>query len=170
VSAIPQAIVSAANAQGVPPQLALEVAIQESGLNQSAVSSAGARGIFQLMPATAAMLGVNPDDPGQNIHGGVAYLGMMLQQFGDPAMALGAYNWGPSAVSSAVAAWGQNWLQHAPAETQNYVQRILGAIGSEYTVTDTSLPPTSVSITSVLTWIAIGVAIIIGWNTLQEVA
>jgi soluble lytic murein transglycosylase-like protein len=123
---IPQLISDAAAQYGVDPDLAINVAVEESGLNQNAVSPAGAIGVFQLMPATAAGLGVNPYDLEQNIQGGVKYLSQMLAQFGDAAQALGAYNWGPGNVQKAVAAYGGDWLSHAPAETQNYVAAILG--------------------------------------------
>jgi soluble lytic murein transglycosylase-like protein len=130
---ITQTIVDTAGELGVPPQLALEVALAESGGNQSAVSSAGAIGIFQLLPSTAADLGVNPDDPVQNIQGGIAYLGQMLDRYGDPATALAAYNWGPGNVDAAIARYGADWFSHAPASTQGYVSRILGNMGTQYT-------------------------------------
>jgi len=126
-SAIPAMILASATNYGVPPQLALEVAIQESGLNQNAVSSAGAIGVFQLMPATAAAMGVDPTNLQDNIDGGIAYLGQMLDMFGNQAEALGAYNWGPGNVQAAIAQYGANWLQYAPAETQNYVASIMAA-------------------------------------------
>ena len=128
-------IVSTANAFGLDPRLALEVAITESNLNPNAVSSAGAVGIFQLMPATAAQFGVSdPTDPTQNIYAGVQYLVSLISQFGDVSQALGAYNWGPGNVQAAVSQYGQDWLSHAPGETQAYIATILGAIGSQYTV------------------------------------
>jgi soluble lytic murein transglycosylase-like protein len=133
-------ILSTASAYGVDPRLALEVAMQESGLNQSEVSSAGAIGIFQLMPATAADLGVDPADPTQNIQGGVHYLAQMLSRYGgNVAEALGAYNWGPGNMDAAIAAHGDGWMNYAPLETQDYVQTILANVGSEYSVSVT--PP-----------------------------
>jgi soluble lytic murein transglycosylase-like protein len=130
-SATQSAIIAAANAAGVDPNLALAVANQESGGNQNAISSAGAIGIFQLMPATAAGLGVNPNDASQNIQGGIAYLSQMLNEFGgNISQALAAYNWGPGAVSNAISNYGSNWLSYAPAETQSYVASILGVIGT----------------------------------------
>lgn len=121
--ALSQQIQATATAQGVPPQLALSVAQTESSLDPNAVSSAGAQGLFQLMPATAASLGVtDPLDPTQNINGGIAYLAQLFQQFGDWATALAAYNWGPTNVMKYGAA-------AAPASTQNYVSSILAASG-----------------------------------------
>src|SRR5215469_16366653 len=116
-------ITSAAIAAGVDPALALAVAQQESGFNQSAVSPAGAIGIFQLMPSTAAGLGVNPYDQTQNIQGGVEYLAQMLAQFpGRPDLALAAYNAGPGAVRTAGGI-------PPYAETQNYVASVLAIAG-----------------------------------------
>lgn len=128
-------IIQTATSYGVDPRLALEVAMKESGLDQNAVSSAGAIGIFQLEPATAADLGVDPTDISQNIQGGVQYLSQMLSQFGgNVAEALAAYDWGPGNMHAALAAHGAGWMAYAPLETQDYVQTILGNIGSQYTI------------------------------------
>ncbi len=70
----------------------------ESAYRQDAISSAGAIGLGQLMPATARDLGVDPRDPLQNLDGAARYLAMMLDTFGDPRLALAAYNAGPEAV------------------------------------------------------------------------
>lgn len=84
---------------GVSPQLAIAVARRESGFNQGARGAAGEIGVFQLMPATAAGLGVDPYDLRQNIRGGVLYLSQMLNRYGgDTQMALAAYNAGPGNV------------------------------------------------------------------------
>lgn len=137
---VAQMVVAAANRYGVDPALALEVGTRESNLNPNVSDSpAGAIGIFQLMPATAAQLGVNPRDPVQNIDGGVRYLQQMLSRYGDVREALAAYDWGPGNVTKALNLYGADWLNHAPAETQNYVSWILGNLGSQYQATPT--PP-----------------------------
>lgn len=135
---VPALIVAAAQKYGVPPSLALEVGVQESGLNPAAVSPAGAIGVMQLMPGTAAGLGVDPNDTAQNIDGGVRYLAQLLSQFGgNQATALAAYNWGSGNVSRAIATGNPDWLSSAPAETQNYVASILSSVGTNYTATVT---------------------------------
>jgi len=122
-------IQAAAAKYGVDPSLAAAVAQQESGVRQTnsagspIVSSAGAIGVYQLEPATAAGLGVNPYDAAQNVDGGVRYLSQLLSQFGgDVSLALAAYNAGPGNV--------RKYDGIPPfAETQNYVSSIMAAIG-----------------------------------------
>ena len=112
-------IQSAATKYGVDPKLVSAVAEAESGGNQSAVSDAGAIGVMQLMPETAAALGVNPYDEQQNIEGGAKYLKQMLDSFGgDVKKAVAAYNAGAQAVRD---------YQGVPPyrETQNYVNKVL---------------------------------------------
>lgn len=137
-----QEIADAAAQNGVDPNLAIAVANQESGQNENAVSSAGAIGVMQLMPGTAAMYGADPYDAADNIQAGTSYLGDLLNQFGgDQAAALAAYNWGPGNVQKAQALYGANWLQHAPAETQNYVAKILGGTVTQYAAATPALAP-----------------------------
>jgi hypothetical protein len=122
-----QQIVDAANRYGVDPNMALGVAHQESGINPNVQDSpAGAMGIFQLMPRTAAGLGVDPRVVSQNIDGGVRYLRQMQDRFnGDPKLTLAAYNAGPGRVD--------DYLQKGrqlPDETLNYVPSIMSRMGS----------------------------------------
>lgn len=111
------------------------VEAQESGGNQSAVSSAGAIGVMQVMPDTApeaAQLAGLPwdenayrTDPIYNRLLGIAYLSEMLRKYdGDVEKALAAYNAGPGALDNALATNGENWLVSMPEETQNYVARV----------------------------------------------
>jgi len=83
---------------GVSAGLLAAVAKQESGFDPAAVSSAGARGLMQLMPGTAATLGVNPDDPAQAVDGAARLLRDLIAEFGRTDLALAAYNAGPGAV------------------------------------------------------------------------
>jgi soluble lytic murein transglycosylase-like protein len=105
---------------GVPEDLFLRLVQQESGWNAGAVSTAGAIGLAQLMPGTAAVLGVDPWDPTQNLNGGARYLRTQYDTFGRWDWALAAYNAGPGAV--------QEYGGIPPyAETQNYVAVIWGS-------------------------------------------
>jgi soluble lytic murein transglycosylase-like protein len=81
---------------GVDPALVHAMVDTESRGDADAVSSRGARGLMQLMPATARMLGVNPRDPADNLRGGIAYFAGLVRQFGDVPSALVAYNAGPT--------------------------------------------------------------------------
>ena len=93
----------------------------ESAYRQNAVSSAGAIGLGQLMSATARDLGVDPRDPLQNLDGSARYLAMMLELFGDPRLALAAYNAGPDAVRQ------YNGIPPY-RETQNHVARVMAVV------------------------------------------
>lgn len=104
------------------PALIEALVWQESRWRARAVSSAGARGLAQLMPATARELGVNPDDPFANLEGGARYLRQQLDRFdGDVEKALAAYNAGPGRVMAA------NGIP-AIRETQNYVAAVMGRL------------------------------------------
>lgn len=103
-------IMQEALAQGVPPAIALAVAQQESGISQWTPSgglvtgTSGEIGVFQLMPGTAAQLGVNPADVNQNIQGGVSFLASLFAKYGDWSKALSAYNSGSPTGSPSYAA------------------------------------------------------------------
>ncbi len=113
-------IEQAARAAGIPPALLAAVVWSESGFNPSATSSAGAVGLTQLMPGTAAGLGVTDRrDPAQSLRGGAAYLAQQLQSFGGRTdLALAAYNAGPGAVRK------HGGIPPYP-ETQKYVSTVL---------------------------------------------
>jgi len=106
----------------VSPALVLAVMGVESGGRAEAVSSAGAVGLMQLIPATAERFGVTDSkDPQQNIKGGVAYLDWLLKEFdADPVLALAAYNAGEGAVR-------KNEGVPPYAETRAYVPKVLAA-------------------------------------------
>jgi peptidoglycan DL-endopeptidase CwlO len=108
----------AASRHGVDASLLAAMASQESGFNSSAVSPAGAQGLMQFMPATAAGLGVNPLDPGSAIDGAAKYLSSLKTRFGSTELALAAYNAGPGTVS--------RYGGIPPySETQNYVRAVM---------------------------------------------
>lgn len=123
------ALQAASTQYGIPVSLLTAVAQQESGpgFNASAVSSKGAQGVMQLMPATGASLGVtNPFDVTQNVNAGASYLSSLYKQYGDWNTALIAYNEGPG-----------NLAKSGPfASSQSYADSILANAGMD----DSSLP------------------------------
>jgi soluble lytic murein transglycosylase-like protein len=126
-ASVQQLLVQAAARYGFDPSLILAQAQTESGFRNVTNPSTGACGVLQLLPSTAAQYGVSDClNVAANIDAGVHYLSDLLNQFGDIAKALAAYDWGPGNLSKAISAWGDQWLAHAPAETQNYVAKIAG--------------------------------------------
>jgi soluble lytic murein transglycosylase-like protein len=122
---VEQAIAAAATRYAVSAPLLREIAWQESRYNQAAISPKGARGVMQLMPATAQSLGVDAYDLKSNIDGGAAYVAQLLRRFnGDLERTLAAYNAGPESV--------ERYGGVPPfAETQAYVRSILARLTSE---------------------------------------
>jgi soluble lytic murein transglycosylase-like protein len=91
----------AAQEHRVSPALVKAVIAAESAFDPTAVSRAGAQGLMQLMPQTAADLGVrDPLEPRQNVHGGAGYLRELIDRYGDLNRALAAYNAGPTVVDA----------------------------------------------------------------------
>jgi len=113
-------LIDASKAQALPPEFLESVARVESGLRIEAVSKKGAIGLMQLMPGTAADLGVHATAPADNALGGAKYLRQLLLRYhGDTRLALAAYNAGPAAVDR---------YRGVPPfrETVEYVNRVLG--------------------------------------------
>lgn len=118
-----------------PPSLVKAVMQVESGGKANAVSPKGARGPMQLMPGTAKQLGVDINNPQENIHGGSRYLQQMINKYGKKDIALAAYNWGPGNIDKAIrqlkadgkrVTWS-NIMQavKVPMETRLYVNKVL---------------------------------------------
>jgi len=116
---------------GIPTDLLARQGFEESSFLPDIIygtetSSAGAQGIAQFMPATAAQYGVsNPNDPTQAIPGQGAYMAALYKQFGSWSLALAAYDAGPTAVTNA----GPG-IPNIP-ETQNYVSQIITDVNAE---------------------------------------
>ncbi len=127
--------------QNVDPELVLRVIYQENKGRQGPVSEKGAIGLMQLMPETAKELGVDPNDPKQNVIGGIKYLKQQLQDFGTVPLALAAYNAGPGNVRK------YNGIPPFE-ETRDYVSiihgapkgEILPAMGDFFQLTENSDP------------------------------
>ncbi|MEM9466659.1 MAG: lytic transglycosylase domain-containing protein [Actinomycetota bacterium] len=109
---------------GIQPSILAAVAKTESAFDPTAVSHAGAQGLMQFMPGTAAEMGVDPWDPASAIDGAARYLTQNLRRFGSLELALAAYNAGPGAV--------QRYDGIPPfEETQAYVPKVLAAAGMD---------------------------------------
>jgi len=127
----------AAGAESLDPKLLRAVMEQESGFRPCAVSPKGALGLMQLMPQTAAGLGVaDPLDPKQNVAAGARYLKQLIEKYrGDLRQALGAYNAGPNTVDQSGGVPGIE-------ETREYVAAILAKAGIQQA--DTAAAPAKV--------------------------
>ncbi len=136
----PAIVHPAARAAGVDPTLLRAVMRRESGFRRDARSSAGAIGLLQIIPGTAARLAAllrlpepladRLEEPEVNVPLGAGYLGLLLERFGEPLVAIAAYNAGPGAVTR----WGQDrkalpldaWVESIPyRETRQYVRAVV---------------------------------------------
>jgi surface antigen len=122
-----------ATAFGLPPDLFVRQINVESGFNPNALSPAGAEGIAQFEPGTAAGLGVNPWDPVQALRAAAHLMATYVATYGgDYGKALAAYNFGAgdaqagTGLAGALQRCGVQWFGCLPAETQNYINAILG--------------------------------------------
>jgi soluble lytic murein transglycosylase-like protein len=125
--AMRELLTHAGSAHDLDVDLLASVVRAESGGNPHAVSRAGAQGLMQLMPKTAANLGVgNSFAPDENVNGGTAYLDALLKKYHDNlALALAAYNAGPAAV--------ERWHGIPPyRETRAYVARVIHEFNRRY--------------------------------------
>ena len=111
-------IESASVRNGIDPDLMEALSYQESRFRSGAVSPKGAKGLAQLMPGTAKELGVDINDPAQNVEGGARYLAQQIKRFGSIELGLAAYNAGPGAVEK------YKGIPPFP-ETQNYVKNVM---------------------------------------------
>ena len=116
---------SAARDTHLPLALLVSIARVESNLDHSARSLAGARGLFQVMPPTAAELRLNPDHPASNVLAGARYLKLMFNRFDSSDLALAAYNAGPGAVEKAGGAPGSETIAYV-ANVNRLWQRLQG--------------------------------------------
>lgn len=111
---------------GIDPALFVRQINQESGFQPNVVSVAGAIGIAQFMPTTAAGLGIDPHDPVASLHAAAQDMHEKVQQYhGDYAQALAAYNAGEGTVQAAQQRCGLHWVPCLPQETQHYLHVIL---------------------------------------------
>lgn len=124
-------IQKAASQYGVPAEEIRAIIGKESSFNPKARSSKGAGGLMQIMPATAADLGVSDVyDPAQNIDAGTRYYAQQLKKYdGDREKALAAYNWGPGSLDRTMAKMGDDYTKVLPKETRDYVRKITAQMG-----------------------------------------
>jgi soluble lytic murein transglycosylase-like protein len=162
-------ITAEASAQGVPPEIALQIAQQESGMchwnadGSVKRGSAGEIGVMQIMPSTAP--GVNLFDVNANIHFGMGYLASLYQQFGDWNLAAAAYNWGPSRVAGYVAGQREmpsNVTAYAAGATSK-VPSVYDSSGAGYLIAagDVSSTPAGAVSVGGMVWAGLGAAAVL---------
>ena len=118
---------------GLPAGILTNLVRQESGGDCSITSPAGAHGLCQFMPGTAAQLGVNSGDPVSSANGAAKYLAQLKDMFGgDMDKAIAAYNWGPGNMRRNVREHPNDWQNHLPAETRKYLAAVGHGVGPTY--------------------------------------
>jgi len=123
---------------GLPPGLLAAVAHVESRGNPNAASPAGAKGLFQFMPATAREYGINPLDPAESANAAAKKLSGLLNRYrGNLPAALAAYNWGEGNLD-------RKGMGNAPVETRAYGPKVLAAMGLDAMNSGQALPPLNV--------------------------
>lgn len=126
---------SEAARKGLNPNILLAQIDAESGGNPNAEGPmtrfGTAKGLTQFIDSTAKQYGVDVKDPNSAIAGQAAMMGDMLKKYGgDYSKALAAYNWGPGNLDGALQRWGNDWQNHLPTETSDYVAKIMAKSGS----------------------------------------
>jgi hypothetical protein len=130
------ALTKAAAMNNLPVPFFIRLLFQESGFKPDMVSSAGAQGVAQFMPETAASVGLNnPFDPLEAIPASARLLRNLFEQFGNLGLAAAAYNAGPKRISAWLASKGK-----LPQETQGYVRIITGRPAENWKVAETGAP------------------------------
>ncbi len=122
-------ILEAADKYGLDPWTALRMGQVESAGNPFAVSSAGAKGLYQTIDSTSSDMGIkDPYDPFQSITGGLGYYDKLNDQYGSPILGAAAYNWGPGNLNNLISDLGTNDIGQLypklPKETQGYIEKI----------------------------------------------
>ena len=131
-----EALTKAAASNNLPIPFFIRLLFQESGFKPDVVSRAGAQGVAQFMPATAASVGLrNPFDPIEAIPASARLLRSLFQQFGNLGLAAAAYNAGPKRIETWLAKKGK-----LPQETQGYVKIITGRPAENWKVAEAGTP------------------------------
>lgn len=110
---------------GIPSTLFVRQIALESGFDPNVVSSAGAVGIAQFMPDTAARLGIDPYNPHNALRGAAFLMARYQHNYGSYEMALATYNGGTGRLNDCIETYKENWLSCEPAETRNYIAVIM---------------------------------------------
>ncbi|MBI3705112.1 MAG: lytic transglycosylase domain-containing protein [Rhizobiales bacterium] len=131
-----EALTKAAESNDLPVPFFIRLLFQESGFKPDVVSRAGAQGVAQFMPATAASVGLrNPFDPIEAIPASARLLRSLFQQFGNLGLAAAAYNAGPKRIEAWLTKKGK-----LPQETQGYVKIITGRPAENWKAVETGTP------------------------------